>query len=182
MHHSPHTTEKIKLYLGRGEFNISQLDILQSLTFFCNETKIDIGIIRDNYFISFENEGEILSEVCTRRELSNSTGTKVKEETLTQLLNDRVTAKFQSFDYNFTCRYENWNEGGELLKNLRAKTNDSDIYKITHEFIDADGLKPTTLTELYLKVGEEICLQTVQTYPDEMQMIFTESKLTVASN
>ncbi len=166
-----------KFHLATGELNLAQFRVLQSFNLFRNNLAIEIGLLENHHFVRFKDKEIVLSEVCSHRELVQIPDNMVISETLEEIGDRIFSTILSSRKYEFTTYTKNWDEGLDLLKILRSKTNDSNIYKLSRRFLGPEYVDREAVTELYLTTDDVLLIETVQTYPNKGCMVFTRSTL-----
>jgi hypothetical protein len=175
MEYAEQTSGTIRLYLGRGDFDIAQFTILMEHTVMHDDLSIHFGILGESHYVRFEKGSEVLTEVCACTDATTLPEEVIVSDFLPNLHTLPVTAVFGSQSYSFSFTYLPWKEGESRLQTLREQKENEMMHHLTYVFPSPEEHPTEAVTELFLTLDKTIIFQSVHTYPNEGVMVFTES-------
>lgn len=178
MEYTDQSSGAIRLYLTKGDLDISQFTVLARKQIAWDPLSVDFGVLGESHFIQLTIGEKTFTEICACTDATIPEGVHVFESDFLANLPNDVRTLFDDYTYEFTFAFTNWEDGTKQLAKLREKQGQSAVEYLGHVFPKLDSDTRDPVTEVYVETGPDgILLFSVHTYPNEEMMVFTESSL-----
>ncbi len=172
--------EDIRLHLVSGDYTVEQFTVLRSRNFIWKNARVDFAILGESHLMSIKTEDTLFTEICACSPVLFPKADEVfLSEQLTLINTEPQIFTLPSLSYTFTYNCTDYTAGKKQLKTLRDQHKKAE-HQLSYTFPKHGFFADKAVTEIYLsELDGKLCTQTVHTYPNKKQMVFTKSLVTL---
>jgi hypothetical protein len=168
--------EDMRLHLVVGDYTLEQFTVLRSRNVMWKEARVDFAVLGESHIVSLKIGDFLFSEICACSPALFPKATSVLlSEQVTEIDKTPKIFKIGPIEYMFSYECINYKDGKNKLRKLR-ELNKSTGHALSYSFPKHTFFSENAVTEVYLRESlGGLHAQTVHTYPNLKQMVFTES-------
>lgn len=170
--------DAIQLHLVKGDYSLEQFSVLKSRNFDWNTMHIDFAVLGESHLVSIKKYNDLFTEICACSPVLFPKAQEViLSNQLTKITNTPLKYDSPYFLYAFDSESTNYQYGKKKLKQMRERNKETE-HALVFFFPRHSFFSEKAVTEVYIqKSPTNLTIETVHTYPNAKQMVFTKSSI-----